>query len=101
MSGEGNDFEIAGKVSALISGLPKDRQHKILRWVAESVDMSLAGGGSVPGVPVVSQQPVPSRPDSGRAVDVKTFVESKSPRSDVQFAAAVAYYYRFEAPADQ
>ncbi|MCW5626473.1 MAG: hypothetical protein KIT73_17295, partial [Burkholderiales bacterium] len=31
-------------------------------------------------------------------VDLRTFVLAKSPRSDNQFAAVVAYYYRFEAP---
>jgi hypothetical protein len=30
---------------------------------------------------------------------MKTFVATKAPKSDVQFAATVAYYYRFEAPA--
>jgi hypothetical protein len=32
------------------------------------------------------------------SVDIKSFTTNKKPRSDVQFAAAVAYYYRFEAP---
>jgi hypothetical protein len=32
------------------------------------------------------------------ATDIKTFIAEKKPRNDVQYAAAVAYYYRFEAP---
>ena len=32
------------------------------------------------------------------ATDIKTFMGEKKPRNDVQYAAAVAYYYRFEAP---
>jgi hypothetical protein len=32
------------------------------------------------------------------ARDIKSFVTSKDPKSDNQFAATVAYYYRFEAP---
>ena len=32
------------------------------------------------------------------AKDLKTFVTEKKPKNDVQFAATVAYYYRFEAP---
>jgi hypothetical protein len=31
-------------------------------------------------------------------LDIKRFIEVKKPRNDVQYAAAVAYYYRFEAP---
>jgi hypothetical protein len=30
--------------------------------------------------------------------DIKSFVTAKNPRSDVQFAATVAYYFQFEAP---
>lgn len=32
-------------------------------------------------------------------MDIKTFIAAKKPGRDIQFAAAVAYYYRFEAPA--
>jgi hypothetical protein len=32
------------------------------------------------------------------ATDIKSFIAAKSPKSDNQFAAAVAYFYRFEAP---
>lgn len=30
--------------------------------------------------------------------NIKSFVTAKNPRSDVQFAATVAYYFQFEAP---
>jgi hypothetical protein len=33
--------------------------------------------------------------------DIRTFVRSKNPKSDMQTAAAVAYYYRFVAPANE
>jgi hypothetical protein len=33
--------------------------------------------------------------------DLRTFVAEKQPNSDVQFAATVAFYHRFEAPAGQ
>ncbi len=36
------------------------------------------------------------RPAQGS--DIKSFVEKKKPSSDTQFAATIAYYYRFEAP---
>lgn len=35
------------------------------------------------------------------AVDIKKFVTEKAPRSDVHFAATVAYYHRFKAPENQ
>jgi hypothetical protein len=37
----------------------------------------------------------------GSGIDIKSFVAAKDPKSDNQFAATVAYYYRFEAPENQ
>jgi hypothetical protein len=39
--------------------------------------------------------------DNREPTDIKTFVDFKKPLSDSQFAATVAYYYRFEAPEPQ
>jgi hypothetical protein len=90
-------------VSENLKGLTKERQQKILRWVGESLDLE---GSAPPASP-----PSPARPDTaapsalgsqaGHATDIKTFVDSKNPKSDNQFAAVVAYYYAFEAPSDQ
>jgi hypothetical protein len=44
----------------------------------------------------VKHPPQPLTP--GAVSDIKGFVEKKKPGSDGQFAAAVAYYHRFEAP---
>src|SRR6266487_5546433 len=37
----------------------------------------------------------------GRAIDIKQFTDSKAPKSDQQFAAVVAHYYRFDAPPEE
>jgi len=37
MSEGPNEFNIANQVSDLLKDLPKDRQQRILRWVAESL----------------------------------------------------------------
>jgi hypothetical protein len=97
-----NDFDAAKAIGAHLEGMDKERQHKILRWVAESLDLVLHvktapahdladGSGARSGVPEE-----PSR-QSERIKDIKAFVESKQPKSDVQFAAVVAYYFRFGA----
>ncbi len=97
-----NDFEIANKVAAHLKDLSRDRQQRILRWVGESVGIFLVGAA-----PGGALEPAPPVPGSGageppaRTTNIKSFVESKSPKSDMQFAAVVAYYYRFEAPIDQ
>jgi hypothetical protein len=39
-------------------------------------------------------------PATGQKVDIRSFIQTKSPSNDVQFAAAVAYFYAFEASPD-
>jgi hypothetical protein len=61
--------------------------------------MVLAPSGPIPSpapIPPTSPQPLP--PPLGTATDIKTFVAAKKPKSDIQFATTVAYYYRFESP---
>ena len=92
-----SDFEIANRISDLLKEVAKDRQQRIVRWVAESIELPLSPAlGSSPGADLAPTGQVP-----GRAMDIKSFVDSKSPKSDNQFATVVAYYYRFDAPVDQ
>lgn len=41
--------------------------------------------------------PLPPLPSAGTK-DIRTFIAEKDPKKDVQVAAVVAYYHRFEAP---
>lgn len=101
-------FDVAGQISRLLSSLPKDDQAKALRWVAESVDVALAPAASsaqsaspAPPAPLPSGTTPTHAEASSRPVDIKEFVGEKAPKSDNQYAAVVAYYYRFEAPEGQ
>ena len=38
---------------------------------------------------------------TGSTKDLKSFVIDKNPSSDMQFAAVIAYYYKFEAPINE
>lgn len=97
-----SDFETASKVSALLRPVSKDRQQKILRWVAEDLDLLLAGAGpSTSGAALSDVGRHSPTQQAPRTTDIKSFVAAKNPRSDMQFAALVAYYYRFEAPPDE
>ncbi len=100
MSEGPNEFNIANQVSDLLKDLPKDRQHRILRWVAES--LGVPSGATAPSTAIPDATRYASAPlTPGRWTDIKSFVAAKSPRSDMQFAAVVAYYYRFEAKPDE
>lgn len=88
--------DILGKVES------KEVQERVIRWSLEKLDLKFAGDtrGLEESVGTANNQ---SRigPQGKVATDIKTFILSKAPSSDNQFAAAVAYYYAFEAPADQ
>jgi hypothetical protein len=98
---EADDFDIAKAISEKLRGLPKEKKERILRWVAEGIGLNFQfpasqGGVPTPGVQPTGSGPVQTLPSGGS--DIKSFVASKAPKSDQQFAATVAYYYRFEAP---
>lgn len=95
------DFDTAKSVVDKLASLSRDRQERILRWVSESLGMVLSGappaGTAFPTQPI-STAPASGTVASGTARDIKSFIAGKSPKSDNQFASAVAYYYRFDAP---
>ena len=102
-----DDLDAVRAVVDAIKDFKSDEQQRIIRWVAEKLSMPQpyaasvqAHGASAPASPVTPTLPASAVPASGTgaAPDIKSFVAEKSPRSDVQFAATVAYYYRFEAP---
>lgn len=104
-----DDFEAAKAVFQQLRDLPRERQERVLRWVAEGLGLrppvaaSRSGEGSpeAPGAPPPSTVAAPSGAPSATSTDIKSFIATKKPSSDQQFATAVAYYYRFEAPPAQ
>jgi hypothetical protein len=104
-----SDFDAAKAVADQLKGLDKERQQRVLRWVAESLNLDLSATSAM--APPRSSELHQQDPTAGhhqpsqqaqqhRPTDIKSFVDTKQPKSDVQFAAVVAYYYRFEAPAE-
>ncbi len=97
------DFDTAKAVFEKLKDVPDERRKRILTWVAEGLGIVLQAAPAVS--PVVSPHvpstlvSLPGHSSQNPPTDIKTFVAAKAPKSDVQFAATVAYYYRFEAPA--
>lgn len=101
-------FEATRAVVETLKDFDPTEQEMIFRWAAESLGLPqpfgvspatkppshVAGTVPPPGPP---SQVAPPTPGSSPQ-DIKSFVAAKSPRSDVQFAATVAYYYQFVAP---
>jgi len=99
-----DDFDVAKKISELLRHLEGPRQDRILRWVSESLGLEVRDkrqrAGTTEGGDTVRQPDLSdaTRQEGSRSeTDIRTFVERKKPKSDMQFAAAVAFYYRFEA----
>lgn len=98
-----DDLEAVRTVVEALKDFPVADQQRIVRWAAEKLGMTMPafpGQAATPAAPAATgAQPAPAPPDPAAiATDIKTFMAEKKPRNDVQYAAAVAYYYRFEAP---
>jgi len=89
-----DDLEAVRTIVGVLKDFPADDRERILRWVREKLGLEVA--------PTPSRVGTTSQGDSagaaGRATDIKSFIAQKAPQIDTHFAAAVAYYYRFEAP---
>ena len=87
----------------------KDRE-RIIRWSCEKLGMP-SGACSTPPVTrttgatdaVRTEKPTAQAVPTAPAVptDIRTFIQSKNPRSDNHLAAVVAYFHHFAAPAEQ
>jgi hypothetical protein len=93
-----SDFAAAEEIKGILNGRDKTEQERILRWVSESLGMVSSPPVSPPSPLVPGATPPVNLQPGSRPRDIKSFVNEKKPKSDNQFAAVVAYYYRFEAP---
>jgi hypothetical protein len=99
------EFEAGKIIFETLKGLSRDRQERVLRWVAEALGISAAAilNPPTPTPPAAPATP-PATPQQGQqhtATDIKSFIQEKKPRSDNQFVTAVAHFYRFDAPQAQ
>ena len=93
-------FEIVKRVGEQLSALPEDLQARVLHSVADLLGIKTIDSSTLrtpaqhTTPPIASPPPVPPN----QPKDIRTFLNEKQPKSDNQYAAAVAYYYQFEAP---
>jgi hypothetical protein len=106
-----DDLDAVRTIVETLRSFKPDEQQRIFRWVVEKTGLpqislvSSIGGSAAPspvkGPILPASSPHSSIPVKSVGVDIKSFIDEKRPRSDVQFAATVAYYLRFEAPTDE
>jgi hypothetical protein len=104
--GAPNEFDAAKSIVEALKGLEKQQQVRAVRFASEHLGLNVVTPAAT-AVPISDSQvhPPPSslastsaHPASSRTKDIKQFTVEKSPKSDQQFAAVVAYNYRFQAP---
>jgi len=93
-----DDFEAVRMVVAALEGFDAKDQERILRWAREKVGLRVPSHSEEAAAATIISE---ARAASGVPPDIRSFVDLKKPRSDIQFAATVAYYYRFDAPESQ
>lgn len=103
MTGKGDDLEAVRVVAETLEPFSTEDRERIIRWARERVGMT---AGIAPADIRTTDTMAPTVPAAATqvaqgAVDIKQFVTDKSPKSDVHFAATVAYYYQFVAPPTQ
>lgn len=99
---EKDDLDAIRIITETLKPFKADEQERIIRWTREKLGLS----APIQIQPVSHEKTIgegiPSLPQShlhhGRHApqDIKTFVTDKKPISDQQFAAVIAYYYKFE-----
>jgi hypothetical protein len=104
MSKPADDLEAVRAVIEAVQGFKEDEQQRIFRWAAEKLGLKspfgvyTSAGAAAPGIQTTPPPPAAPGAPAASGQDIRSFVVSKNPKSDVQFAATVAYYYQFEAP---
>lgn len=97
-----DDLEAVRSIVTTLSPFEASEQERILRWSREKLGLPVDPGTSAPSARQLDDSqgvtPPASSPPHGPPPDIKSFVAEKAPTSNNEFAATVAYYYRFEAP---
>ena len=103
MSSKPDDLEAVRSVADTLQPFANDDRERIIRWAREKLGMSTSAPvSSAARVEASTEAPRDGAPEGTQtAVDIKKFVTEKAPKSDVQFAATVAYFYQFKSPENQ
>lgn len=98
-----DDLEAVRVIVDALNGFEANDQERILRWAREKLGLALTTAEQKPRLrvdlgPAPVLEAAASSTATAQSLDIKSFVAKKNPNTDSQFAATIAYYYRFEAP---
>lgn len=102
-----DDLDAIRTIVDALTPFDAEEQKRIVRWAFEKLGLTVAPATPpAPATPIAQVPPAAVVPPVVAAAplvtpsanqDIKSFVGSKSPANDMQFAATVAYFYAFEA----
>lgn len=100
-----SDFLAAEEVKGILAGRDPVEQQRIVRWVCESLELSFVPRPEPSDATAqTSKLKAAETPtthhgshERAHATDIRSFSQHKQPKSDVQFVAVVAYFFRFVA----
>lgn len=106
-SKKSDDLDAVRAIKNALEGFTNDERARIIRWACESLGLSPAApavpvtkpAAPMPALNAAASPGAPASPHSQR--DISSFVNQKNPQTDIHLATTIAYYYRFEAPANQ
>jgi hypothetical protein len=105
-----DDLEAVRLVTTALGGFSPEEQERIIRWAREKLGLAPAPRNlpdtrapqqSSPAISLRPAESADSTQPTASVKDLKSFVNGKNPKNDIQFAATVAYFYRFEPPPEQ
>jgi hypothetical protein len=102
-----DDLDAVRIVVDTLKQFQNDEQVRIIKWAAEKLNITISNNFNSSSQKFESEtkanQNNESAPNANgsKIQDIRTFIAEKKPQSDIQFAAAVAYYYQFVAPPDK
>jgi hypothetical protein len=103
MTAKIDDLEAVRILAETLQPFASDDRERIIRWTREKLGMTTsAANAPASRVETTSDAPRDAVVTGTQgAIDIKKFVIEKAPKSDVHFAATVAYFYQFKSPENQ
>jgi len=102
MADKPDDLDAVRILVSTLEPFDTGHQERIIRWAREKLGLLTdKDQQSQPEEKTTGQDKGEQRQQTGgqHSQDIKTFITAKNPGNDIQFAATVAYFYQFEAPA--
>jgi hypothetical protein len=96
-----DDLEAVRTVVAALQEFEAKDQQRIIRWAQEKLGLIETASTLPASGPSGTHEGSSSTLTGHKPSNIKTFIDFKNPSNDIQFAAAIVYYYQFETPEPQ